>query len=64
MSEGHRNPLNVAKHLLREDDGVTAIEYGLLASLIVVACIAAFQATGTSLGALYTAWTNAVVAAL
>jgi pilus assembly protein Flp/PilA len=47
-----------------EDDGVTAIEYGLLAALIAVACVAAFSATGTSLSAIYTTWSQAVVAAL
>ena len=54
----------LAASAVREDDGVTAIEYGLLAALIAVACIAAFQATGTSLGAIYTTWSNAVLAAL
>ncbi len=48
----------------KDDSGVTAIEYGLLASLIAVAAIAAFTATGTSLGAMYTVWSAAVVAAL
>jgi pilus assembly protein Flp/PilA len=54
----------LAAGAVREDDGATAIEYGLLAALIAVACIAAFQATGTSLAALYTTWSNAVLAAL
>ena len=49
---------------VREDDGVTAIEYGLLAALIAVTCIVAFQATGTSLEALYLYWSGAVNAAL
>jgi len=48
----------------REDDGVTSIEYGLLAALIAVVCIVAFQATGTSLSALYAYWSAAVIAAL
>ena len=47
-----------------DESGVTAIEYGLLAALIVVVCIGAISATGTSLGAVYTTWTNAVLAAL
>lgn len=50
--------------LLQEEQAATAIEYGLLAALIAVACLAAFRATGTSLQALYTAWSAAVVAAL
>jgi pilus assembly protein Flp/PilA len=35
--------------LIRNEDGVTAIEYGLIAALIAVAAIAGFQAVGTSL---------------
>jgi len=54
----------LAASALREDEGVTAIEYGLLAALIALVCIGAFQATGTSLGAMYTTWSNAVLAAL
>jgi pilus assembly protein Flp/PilA len=54
----------LAAGAVREDDGVTAIEYGLLAGLIAVACIAAYQTTGTSLAAVYTTWSNAVLAAL
>jgi len=48
----------------REEEGVTAIEYGLLAALIAVTCIVAFQVTGTSLTALYVFWSAAVAAAL
>ncbi|HEX5453813.1 MAG TPA: Flp family type IVb pilin [Stellaceae bacterium] len=35
--------------LLRNEDGVTAIEYGLIAALIAVAAIAGFQAVGSNL---------------
>jgi pilus assembly protein Flp/PilA len=34
---------------LKEEDGVTAIEYGLIAALIAVAIITAVTAIGTSL---------------
>ena len=37
------------KELLKADDGATAIEYGLIAALIAVAAIAAFQLVGTNL---------------
>ena len=47
-----------------DESGVTAIEYGLLAALIAVAIIGAVSLTGTSLTAIYNAWTAAVVAAL
>jgi len=53
-----------ARRLQREDDAVTAIEYGLLAALIAVVCVVALQSTGTSLGALYDYWCAAVSAAL
>ncbi|OGB32990.1 MAG: hypothetical protein A3F78_21920 [Burkholderiales bacterium RIFCSPLOWO2_12_FULL_61_40] len=49
---------------LAEEDGVAALEYGLLAALIVVAMIGAVSATGTSLLDLYNHWTATVIAAL
>ena len=49
---------------IADESGVTAIEYGLLAALIVIGAIAGISATGVSLGAMYTTWTNAVAAAL
>ncbi len=41
--------LNTLTKLLRKEDGATAIEYGLIAALIAVAAIAAFQLVGTNL---------------
>lgn len=35
--------------LWKNDDGATAIEYGLIAALIAVAAIAAFQLVGSNL---------------
>jgi pilus assembly protein Flp/PilA len=35
--------------LLKNEDGATAIEYGLIAALIAVAAISAFNAVGSSL---------------
>ena len=35
--------------LLKNEEGATAIEYGLIAALIAVAAIAAFQLVGTNL---------------
>jgi pilus assembly protein Flp/PilA len=34
---------------LADDAGVTAIEYGLIAALVAVVCIAAWQLLGTNL---------------
>jgi pilus assembly protein Flp/PilA len=39
--------------LLRNEDGATAIEYGLIAALIAVAAIAAFQLVGTNLSSTF-----------
>lgn len=36
--------------MIRNSKGATAIEYGLIAALIAVAGIAAFQAVGTGVG--------------
>ena len=57
-------PSQLLSRLCEEEEGVTAIEYGLLAALIVVVTIGAITATGTSLGAMYAVWTSAVLAAL
>ncbi len=37
------------RKFLQDEDGATAIEYGLIAALIAVAVIAAIQAVGTEL---------------
>ena len=42
-----------ARSFLREDDGVTAIEYGLLAALIAVAIIVGANAVGGALNNLF-----------
>jgi pilus assembly protein Flp/PilA len=41
--------LQVLPLLLKDESGVTAIEYGLIAALIAVAAIGAFTSIGTSL---------------
>ncbi|MBV8118918.1 MAG: Flp family type IVb pilin [Alphaproteobacteria bacterium] len=38
-----------SKKLVQEEAGVTAIEYGLIAALVAVVCIAAWQLLGTHL---------------
>ena len=39
--------------LIKNEDGATAIEYGLIAALIAVAAIAAFRLVGTNLSAIF-----------
>ena len=40
-------------HLLKDESGATAIEYGLLAALIAVAAIVAMSAVGTQLSSTF-----------
>ena len=42
-----------ARHFLREEDGVTAIEYGLLAALVAVAIVVGAGLLGTALNDLF-----------
>jgi pilus assembly protein Flp/PilA len=65
MRETERYPLVLGTHLARElrrdlfgaliydDIGATAIEYGLIAALIAVAAIAAFQLVGSNLSTVF-----------
>ncbi|MCY1278945.1 Flp/Fap pilin component [compost metagenome] len=43
------------KQFIRDDDGVTAIEYGLIAALIAVTIIVSTKLVGTNLSTLFTA---------
>jgi len=47
-----------------EEDGVTAIEYGLIAALIAVVIIAAVTLTGTNLRAVFNGIAGALATAL
>ena len=42
------------RKLIRNSDGATAIEYGLIAALIAVAAIAAMKGVGSTLNSTYT----------
>lgn len=42
------------KQFIRDEEGVTAIEYGLIAALIAVVIIIAVTAVGTNLNAVFT----------
>ena len=52
--------MSAAKRFWQDESGVTAIEYGLIASLIAVAIIAAVDAVGDELITLFTAITTAL----
>ena len=51
------------KKLLRQEDGATAIEYGLIAALIAVAAITAMQGMGSQLKSTFTATSSAMAEA-
>ena len=51
---------SVLTNLLRDDSGATAIEYGLIAALIAVAAIAAFQLVGTNLSSTFNTVATAI----
>lgn len=42
------------RRFIRDECGVTAIEYGLIAALVAVAAVAAFTTLGTQLGSVFT----------
>ena len=44
---------SLVERLLADEAGATAIEYGLIAALIAVAAIAAFQLVGTNLSTIF-----------
>ena len=52
------------QQLVRDDEGVTAIEYGLIAALIAVVIIASVTLVGSRLEAVFTAIEVAIAAAL
>ncbi|ARO86324.1 Flp family type IVb pilin [Nitrosospira lacus] len=52
------------KQFLNDEEGVTAIEYGLIAALIAVFIIGALQLLGPQLVAVFTAITTALSTAL
>jgi pilus assembly protein Flp/PilA len=53
LNEEQTDMRAVLSELLKNEDGATAIEYGLIAALISIAGIAAFNAVGSSLTATF-----------
>ena len=52
------------KRFIANEDGATAIEYGLIAALVSVAAITALSAMGDSLDSLFTTVSDSVDGAL
>lgn len=46
--------LKLIQKFIRDEEGVTAIEYGLMAALVALAIITAASLLGTNLGGLFT----------
>ncbi|MGH7046266.1 MAG: Flp family type IVb pilin [Stellaceae bacterium] len=46
--------------LIKDNSGVTAIEYGLIAALVAVVCIGAWKLLGTDLSTSFNAIANSV----
>lgn len=53
--------LELIKRFLREEEGVTAIEYGLIAALIAVMIIAGATAVGVNLDVVFNSVADALV---
>ena len=51
------------KNMIRDEQGATAIEYGLIAALIAVAAITAMSTLGDNLSATFSAVSDDLVAA-
>jgi len=52
--------LSIFTRLMKDESGVTAIEYGLIAALIAVAAIAAMNAVGGNLTNTFTTISNSL----
>lgn len=49
---------------LKDERGATAVEYGLVASIMFLACFTAFTAFGDSMGEMYDYLTSEIVTAI
>lgn len=52
--------MELIKQFIRDEEGVTAIEYGLIAALIAVVIIGAVRLIGTNLNTTFTTIANAL----
>ena len=57
-------PMRLTQKFAQDEDGVTAIEYGLIAALIAVVIIISVTLVGSKLEAVFTAIEVAIAAAL
>ena len=47
-------PLTACTKFLRDEEGASLVEYGLLLSLVAVVCIVAISTLGTSISTMFT----------
>jgi len=64
LANGASAMKNLLGRFLKDESGVTAIEYGLIAALISVVCIAAMTFAGQQLLAVYNRIGNSLAGAL
>jgi len=55
--------LAMISRLMRDEDGATAVEYGLIAALIIIVCIVAITTLGTQLNVTFSTIANALTSA-
>lgn len=58
MNSNRRPKMKVIKKTFKNEDGATAIEYGLIAALIAVAAITAMSSLGTNLNTTFNKVSN------
>jgi len=52
--------MSIVMHFAKDEQGATAVEYGLIAVLITVGCLGGLQATGTSIDELWNGGTSPI----
>ncbi len=56
--------IDILKKIRKDESGVTAIEYGLIAALVSIAAIGALTAMGGSLNTMFTTVSNSLLGAV
>ena len=59
-----QSAVQLVRDFVSDEEGATAIEYGLIAALASIAAIAGFRALASSLNETYDQWTSAVQGAI
>ena len=62
-TSGRKQKMNLIKSLIENEDGATAVEYGLIAALVSVAIITVLQSLGANLASTFTTVSDSLVIA-